>query len=324
MRPAAGVGEHRDLGGRRLRRRTPKADQGRIARRLTTECRCLRAHVFEGRSRSRLELLRQRLYGGSGRDAVQEGAAPASRKLAGGARPGATARCITSRPAGAANSGGRDRSGRHRAAKSVGLHERRMPATGFGTGIAAGRDAMREHRTGSPRREPVGATGQGPDEASASDALPAVPLPDAPEIRTAGLPARPGVAVSALERDLADDAMRQQSPRPTCEKDDGPHTPRAVSRWLPRLPPGALSRTAGTVSRIAFSPRQSTTRPSNHSGQVSVPPSPLATIQDGTSESVQFRHWVALEASLQHDAVFVQHVADGAFRTLQAKHQIAV
>ena len=157
-----------------------------------------------------------------------------------GARPGATARCITSRPAGAANSGERGRSGRHGGADSVGLHERRMPAGGFRTGVAAGRDAMREHRAGSPRREPVGATGQGPNVASASDALPSVLLPDAPEKRTAGLTARPGVGALALERDLADDAMRQQSPRRTCEKHDGPHTPGAVFRWFPRLPYEAL------------------------------------------------------------------------------------
>ena len=59
-------------------------------------------------------------------------------------------------------------------------------------------------------------------------------------------------------------------------------------------------------------------------GPAMIPPTPLVTSQDGMSESVQFRHRVPLQASLEHDAVFVQHVADGAFRALQAKHQIAV
>ena len=198
-----------------------------------------------------------------------------------------------------------------------------MPAAGFRTGVAAGRDAMREHRAGSPRREPVGATGQGPNVASASEALPSVLLPDAPEKRTAGLTARPGVGARWPSNETWQTTQCVSS-RPA---------PRARS-MMARTHPGQyfggfldclMKHFPHRWHRVANCIQSPS---ANHKAlerfRIGIRALPLVTIQDGTSESVQFRHRVALQTSLQHDAVFVQHVADGAFRTLQAKHQIAV
>ncbi len=183
--------------------------------------------------------------------------------------------------------------------------------------------STRERRAGSPRREPVGATGQGPDEASASDALRPCRFrmrqryerQDCPHVLVSGC--RPSSETWQTTQCVSSRPAPRARSMMSCT-----HPGQCLGGFLDcRLKhfPHRWHRVANCIqspsaNHKALEPFRAGVRA----------PSPLATIQDGTSESVQFRHRVALEASLQHDAVFVQHVADGAFRTLQAKHQIAV